>query len=188
MQDAILLKFVFYFLAAVIAVFSVMAVTTRRILRAATYLLFVLFATAGLYFFLNYSFLGAVQLMVYAGGVIILYIFSILLTSTDKESKSPMFSLRRWLALLASIGGICLVSFLLLTNVWPTVYEPSTAEVPMKLIGKTLMGTERPVPAAFRSNERAASGLHGGRNPDCPQKRIAGSLRGFEPPNIRNAT
>ena len=81
--------------------------------------------------------------MVYAGGVIILYIFSILLTSTDKESKSPMFSLRRWLALLASIGGICLVSFLLLTNVWPTVYEPSTAEVPMKLIGKTLMGTEK---------------------------------------------
>lgn len=143
MQDAILLKFVFYFLAAVIAVFSVLAVTTRRILRAATYLLFVLFATAGLYFFLNYSFLGAVQLMVYAGGVIILYIFSILLTSTDKESKSPMFSLRRWLALLASIGGICLVSFLLLTNIWPTVYEPSTAEVPMKLIGKTLMGTEK---------------------------------------------
>lgn len=143
MQDAILLKIVFYFLAAAIAVFSVMAVTTRRILRAATYLLFVLFATAGLYFFLNYSFLGAVQLMVYAGGVIILYVFSILLTSTDKESPSPLFSLRRWIAMIASIGGICVVAFLVLTNVWPEVHAPATDEVNMKLIGHTLMGTEK---------------------------------------------
>ena len=40
----------FAFLAAVILVFSVLTVTTKRILRAATYLLFVLFATAGIYF------------------------------------------------------------------------------------------------------------------------------------------
>ena len=79
---------VFYILAATIVVFSVMTVTTRRILRSATYLLFVLFATAGIYFQLNYSFLGAVQLMIYAGGIIILYVFSILLTSTDKDKAT----------------------------------------------------------------------------------------------------
>ena len=62
----------FAFLAAVILVFSVLTVTTKRILRAATYLLFVLFATAGIYFQLNYSFLGAVQLLIYAGGVVVL--------------------------------------------------------------------------------------------------------------------
>ena len=42
-----------------------------------TYLLFVLFSTAGIYFQLNYSFLGAVQLLIYAGGVVVLYVFSI---------------------------------------------------------------------------------------------------------------
>ncbi len=47
---------VFLFLAAVISVFSILTVTTKRILRSATYLLFVLFATAGIYFELNYSF------------------------------------------------------------------------------------------------------------------------------------
>ena len=57
---------VFYILAAVIVVFSVLTVTTQRILRSATYLLFVLFGTAGIYFQLNYSFLGAVQLTIYA--------------------------------------------------------------------------------------------------------------------------
>ena len=52
---------VFIVLALFIAVCSVLAVTTSRILRAATYLLFVLFGTAGIYFQLNYSFLGAVH-------------------------------------------------------------------------------------------------------------------------------
>ena len=76
----------FAFLAAVILVFSVLTVTTKRILRAATYLLFVLFATAGIYFQLNYSFLGAVQLLIYAAG------------------------------LVAALAGVALTLFLLLTH------------------------------------------------------------------------
>ncbi|MCM1169970.1 MAG: NADH-quinone oxidoreductase subunit J [Bacteroides sp.] len=141
MQNVLILRIIFGLLAAVIAVFSVMAVRTRRILHAATYLLFVLFATAGLYFFLNYSFLGAVQLLVYAGGVIILYVFSILLTNTDREEPLPLHSLRRWLALLATVGGIALVGFLLLTNPWAPTEVPMDAEIGMKQIGHTLMGT-----------------------------------------------
>ena len=82
---------VFIVLALFIAVCSVLAVTTSRILRAATYLLFVLFGTAGIYFQLNYSFLGAVQLLIYAGGITVLYVFSILLTSSqgDKAESTP---------------------------------------------------------------------------------------------------
>ena len=64
---------VFTVLAVFTAVSAVLAVTTKRILRAATYLLFVLFGTAGIYFQLNYSFLGAVQLLIYAGGITVLY-------------------------------------------------------------------------------------------------------------------
>ncbi|MCM1531604.1 MAG: NADH-quinone oxidoreductase subunit J [Bacteroides sp.] len=143
MQNVLILRIIFGLLAAVIAVFSVMAVRTRRILHAATYLLFVLFATAGLYFFLNYSFLGAVQLLVYAGGVIILYVFSILLTNTDREEPLPLRSLRRWLALLATVGGVALVGFLLLTNSWTPTEVPMDAEISMKQIGHTLMGTDK---------------------------------------------
>ena len=62
---------VFYFLAAFITVFSILTVTTTRIVRSATYLLFVLFATAGFYFLMGYSFLGSVQIMVYAGGIVV---------------------------------------------------------------------------------------------------------------------
>ena len=48
---------VFYFLAAFI-IAMVMTVITQRIVRSATYLLFVLFGTAGIYFLLGYTFLG----------------------------------------------------------------------------------------------------------------------------------
>ena len=68
---------VYTIIALAIVVFSVLAVTTRKILRAATYLLFALFATAALYFQLDYEFLGAVQIAVYAGGIVVLFVFSI---------------------------------------------------------------------------------------------------------------
>ena len=48
---------VFTVLAVFTLASAVLAVTTKRILRAATFLLFVLFGTAGIYFQLNYSFL-----------------------------------------------------------------------------------------------------------------------------------
>ena len=72
---------VYVIIALTIVICSVLAVTTRKILRAATYLLFTLFATAAIYFKLNYEFLGAVQIAVYAGGIVVLFVFSILLTS-----------------------------------------------------------------------------------------------------------
>ena len=71
---------VYCVIALSIIVFSVLSVTSRKILRSATYLLFTLFATAALYFQLGYEFLGAVQIAVYAGGILVLFVFSILLT------------------------------------------------------------------------------------------------------------
>ena len=133
---------VFYILAATIVMFSVMTVTTRRILRSATYLLFVLFATAGIYFQLNYSFLGAVQLMIYAGGIIILYVFSILLTSTDKDKATRLKNSKVMAGLLTALAGAVLCVFITLThNFGPSHYIGD--EVPMKVIGTALMGTEK---------------------------------------------
>ena len=67
----------FIILAVVILGSAVLCVTTKRIMRAATFLLFVLFGVAGLYFLLDYTFLGAAQIAVYAGGVTMLYVFAI---------------------------------------------------------------------------------------------------------------
>ena len=67
----------FIILAAVIACSSLACVLSKSIIRAATYLFFALLGTAGLYFLMGYTFLGSVQVMVYAGGVVVLYVFAI---------------------------------------------------------------------------------------------------------------
>ena len=132
---------VFWILAAVIVVCSILTVTTKRILRAATYLLFVLFATAGMYFLLNYSFLGAVQLTVYAGGIIILYVFSIFLTSTTGEERKIKLKDGKWVTgLLTALAGAALCIFLILTHPFGAT-QPVGEDVSMHVIGTALMGT-----------------------------------------------
>ena len=83
----------FVVLAVLILCSSIATVVTKSIIRAATYLLFVLLGTAGLYFLLGYTFLGSVQIMVYAGGIIVLYVFSIFAhqwtARTAHQGQSP---------------------------------------------------------------------------------------------------
>ena len=133
-------KAVFIFLSTVIVVCSIMTVTTRRILRSATYLLFVLFATAGIYFQLNYSFLGAVQLTIYAGGIIVLYVFSILLTSSDGKKAERMKNSKFVAGFITAIAGAALCIFITLTHTFaPSRFVPG--EIDQKVIGHALMGT-----------------------------------------------
>ena len=133
---------VFAILAIFIVASAVLAVTTKRILRAATYLLFVLIGTAGIYFQLNYSFLGAVQLLVYAGGITVLYVFSILLTSSegDQAEKLKRGKFIAGLAATLTALGICL--FVMLKHKFLNqVFEHG--ELPVKEIGGALMSTEK---------------------------------------------
>ena len=71
----------FCILAVVIVASALLCVTTTKIMRAATFMLFVLFGVAGIYFLLDYTFLGAAQISVYAGGVTMIYVFAIQLVS-----------------------------------------------------------------------------------------------------------
>ena len=58
---------------------AIASVSSRNMLRSVVYLLFVLIGIAGIYFLIDYNFLAAIQLTVYAGGIIVLIIFSVLL-------------------------------------------------------------------------------------------------------------
>jgi NADH-quinone oxidoreductase subunit J len=72
-------KIIFYILALIMIVFAIASVTSRKMLRSVVYLLFVLIGIAGIYFLIDYNFLAAIQLTIYAGGIIVLVIFSVLL-------------------------------------------------------------------------------------------------------------
>ena len=108
----------FAILAVVILGSAVMCVTTTRIMRAATFMLFVLFGVAGLYFLLDYTYLGAAQISVYAGGVTMIYIFAIQLVSkrTLQGLVERVKGSRAISGALISLVGFVVVSLVLLKN------------------------------------------------------------------------
>ena len=77
----------FYLFAAVAAAGAVGVAACRDIVRAAVCLLFALAGVAGLYFLLNAEFLAAVQLVVYVGGILVLIVFGVMLTSASPLVK-----------------------------------------------------------------------------------------------------
>ncbi|MCH5214033.1 MAG: NADH-quinone oxidoreductase subunit J [Muribaculaceae bacterium] len=140
---------VLYFVVAIsIVVFSIMAVTARRILRAATYLLFVLIGTAVFYFQLGYQFLGAVQIAVYAGGIMVLFVFCIILTQKPHEKTQVLASHRRVLGIGVAVCGVVLLAWALFTmplfsGMSLTQALSSGAPVTMHMIGEAFTGTGR---------------------------------------------
>jgi NADH-quinone oxidoreductase subunit J len=129
---------IFILFAAVIVVFSILTVTSRRILRAAVSLLFVLVSTAGLYFMLNYAFLAAVQLALYAGGIVVLIIFSILLTHHISQKMEAVELKKSVFSALAVIFGIILTVTTILQYKWEATTS-AAEEIRMNVIGKALL-------------------------------------------------
>jgi len=95
----------FYILAAVILIFSFLAVTSRKVMRATVYLLFVLLATAGLYFIIDYNFMAGIQLIVYAGGIVALIVFAVMLTERIGDKIEGPSTMQMILAALVSVIG-----------------------------------------------------------------------------------
>lgn len=123
-------------------VFSVLAVTTRKILRAATYLLFTLFAAAGIYFSLDYEFLGAVQIAVYAGGIVVLFVFSILLTSHPGDNSEKLASKSRVLGLVGALAALLVSGYTLLTRCEFFAAAPKQDQaLTINQIGESLLGS-----------------------------------------------
>ena len=104
----------FIVLAVVIASCSVLTVVSRSIMRSATYLFFTRLGTAGLYFLMGYTFLGAVQVMVYAGGIIVLYVFAILLTRGTQDKLSENTKIKIVMSALLSLVGLGIFVYIIL--------------------------------------------------------------------------
>ncbi len=101
-------KIIFYILSAVIIGFAIMSVTTRKLYRATMYLLFVLLAISGIYFLLEYNFMAAVQLSVYAGGIMVLIIYAVVLTDKIGEPLRQIPTKWNIVPVLVTIGTAAL--------------------------------------------------------------------------------
>lgn len=96
---------------------AIASVTSRQMLRSVIYLLFVLIGVAGIYFLIDYNFLAAVQLTVYAGGIIVLVIFSVLLVHhIEMELEMAKLSKKLLTGLVCLIGLGIFLSVIYTTN------------------------------------------------------------------------
>lgn len=111
-------------------VFAIASVTSRQMLRSVIYLLFVLIGVAGIYFLIDYNFLAAVQLTVYAGGIIVLVIFSVLLVHhIEMELEMAKLSKKILTGLICLIGlGIFLATIYSTDFIVVENYKSTTVE------------------------------------------------------------
>lgn len=103
-------SFFFLLMALVSCCFAVAVVVTGNVVRMAFYLIVSLGGVAGLFFLAGADFVGAMQLMIYVGGTLVLLIFGVMLTA-----QSPFVSMKtgggNWV-LAAAVGGSLLVILL----------------------------------------------------------------------------
>jgi NADH-quinone oxidoreductase subunit J len=129
---------IFYLLAALTLGSAMMAVTSRQIFRAAIYLLFSLIGIAGFYFWLQYEFIAAVQIVVYVGGIVVLIIFSIFLTQQAGEQLPKQNWIRKLFSALAVFCGFALVMLQIVNHQFEidlsTVNDASVATIGQQLL------------------------------------------------------
>lgn len=111
----------FYGLAGLTCLSAGAIVLTQNIVRMAVYLLLTLAGVAGLYFMLSAELLAAIQLIVYAGGTLILIVFGVMLTN-----RNPFMQLRAkpWELALAALIALVTMALLVLA----LVNSPLTAQ------------------------------------------------------------
>jgi NADH-quinone oxidoreductase subunit J len=132
---------IFYLLAGMTLGCGVLSVTTRQIFRAAIYLLFSLIGIAGIYFWLQYEFIAAVQIVVYVGGIVVLIIFSIFLTQQAGE-QLPKQRLDR--KIFSGLAVFCAFALTMLQVFQHTFAAPAVAaNAPtVKEIGLKMLSTD----------------------------------------------
>src|SRR6266850_5628119 len=78
---------VFYFFAAVSVVGGIMMITRKNAVHAAVYLVLTFVSISAIYILLGAEFLFAVQVLVYAGGIMVLFLFVIMLVNLDEPRR-----------------------------------------------------------------------------------------------------
>ena len=156
--------FFFYLFAAITCAFALAVVFTSNIVRMAFFLVISLAAASGLFFLAGADFVGAMQLMIYVGGTLVLLIFGVMLTS-----QAPFVSMRisagEWL--IAAIAGGSLLVILVQTAIsvpaWAGPERAAVENLPVEKtatpLGMGLLGAR--VDKLDEPNELTRGGMSG---------------------------
>jgi len=133
-------KVIFLYFAAVMLASAILMITRRNPIHSVLFMLLLFFHIAGLFVLLNAEFLAAVQLIVYAGAILILYLFVVMLLNVDKESMAARAN--RYWPWVAAFGILIAGEVVLLVS--RGVFPADEGQQPMRLAstGVVSLGTE----------------------------------------------
>lgn len=148
--------FIFWCLALLTAGSAIATAVSTQIVRSAVWLMFTLAGVAGLYFLLGFEFLGATQLLIYVGGILILVIFAVMLTAQGPFAQMPA-SRGHWMIVIVIGGGLlAVIATTLLSTSWEG-FSTSPLSVPadatqidrlaLTFLGSTQAEAAHPLPA-----------------------------------------
>src|SRR5712691_9204110 len=95
----------FYFFALLVLGGGILTITRRNAVHSALCLILSLIGVAGLYLLQKAEFLFAVQIVLYVGGIMVLFLFVIMLVNLDEAAKERQFN-RQWLAALVCVAVV----------------------------------------------------------------------------------
>src|SRR5918993_1376682 len=119
---------VFYIFAAVALLSAVMCILQRNAVAAAMWLVSTMFSLSGIYVLLQAQFIAAIQVLVYAGAVMVLFLFVIMLLNVGRGASDLRGAPVRVVAML--IGGLLGIELLALTRYTPRRLADELAQWP----------------------------------------------------------
>ena len=109
-------KVIFYFFAGVAVGSAALMVTRRNAVHSAIFLIATLLATAGIFLQLRAEFIFIVQIILYVGGIMVLFIFVIMLVNLDVALHQIKFARQKWVALIVTLALTAQIGLLFWTT------------------------------------------------------------------------
>jgi len=107
----------FYFLAAVSILSAILVITAKNPIHSVLYLIICFFSIAGHYIILQAEFLAIVHIIVYAGAIMVLFLFVIMLLNLNKDTESHKPTLFKFAAVISGGAlGLILIASLKISN------------------------------------------------------------------------
>jgi NADH-quinone oxidoreductase subunit J len=134
--------FFFYFLSATILVSGIAVITSKNAVHSALALILALLAQANLYLMLYAPFVAGVQVILYAGGIMVLFLFVIMLVSLERSQKEEQFN-KQWLVGMlaaAALGGLFIAAYVKGADLLPAHTIPPAETNNTQQIGLLLYG------------------------------------------------
>ncbi|MEI7981460.1 MAG: NADH-quinone oxidoreductase subunit J [Bacteroidota bacterium] len=99
-------KYIFFFLSVVALYSAVMVLVSKKPIHSVLFLTLTFFAIAGHYILLNAQFLAVVHVIVYAGAIMVLFLFTVMLLNLNADERSPK---PIWVKIMAFVAGCMLM-------------------------------------------------------------------------------